>query len=137
MATLQLPAKIAMNLLDRPRRTVVYDAVFETRLLHNAHPRAREVAPLKVVDSSLNVRRIILHTCRVGYQRGFMQLVADRLQVAVRSHRHQVDYVGGAGSGHIAAHYAGRSIVRPRDERQWPVSRLSAPVYPGDPPKRW
>jgi hypothetical protein len=83
------------------------------------------------------VRRVILHSCKVGNSQAFMQLMADRLQVAVRSHRASVEYTGAAKAPDIAAQYAGKTIVRPRDERQWPVGQLSSPVVPGKEPRRW
>jgi hypothetical protein len=84
-----------------------------------------------------HIRRIILHTCHVGLNTDFVQMVADRLQVPVRAQREEIVYTGFSTAKDIAAHYGGENIVRPRDETQWPVRKLASPVYPGKEPKRW
>jgi len=103
-------------------------------------PPSSDLIKLRALDriaeaiDPFGIRRIILHSCEVGDSQEIMQLVADRLQVVVRSHTGTIEY---EGSGRVAAHYVGKPVVRPRDERQWPVSRLSSPMFPGAIPKRW
>lgn len=87
--------------------------------------------------SGTGLRRIILHTCAAGDSAHFMQMLADRIRVPMIGHRTQIEYTGTAGSGNIAACPAGSNPERPRDERQWNVTRLGRVFRPGPPPRRF
>ena len=107
-------------------------------------PSDSDKAKLKALDRIAEtlkafprVRRIILHSCKIATNPPFVQMVADRLQVPVRSHTESIDYTGAATARDIASHYGDESIVRPRDLRHWPVSRLASPAFPGSEPQRW
>jgi hypothetical protein len=83
------------------------------------------------------IRRLLLHTCKAGGNAQFMQRLADRMQVPVMAHRETITYTGAATASDIKAHYDPDAPVSPRDERFWPVRRLSGVFRPKKQPKRF
>jgi hypothetical protein len=82
------------------------------------------------------MRRLLLHTCNVGNNTRFTQLIADRVRMPVVSHSDFIAYTGAAGSGTILAHYDSDAPVSPRDLTEWPISRISAESRPSTAPAR-
>lgn len=97
----------------------------------------------RMADAAANtpIRRFLIHTCRVGANKDFIQMMADRLRVPVFGHIERIEYVGFPGSGTITAAYAGKfpkKPVIPRAYRQWPIRKLGTLMRPtSPPPKKW
>ena len=112
--------------------------------LSTIHPTGASRVKLHALDrladalASTPIRRLLLHTCRVGASNGhvFLQHFADRVRVPVMAHRDFIDYEGFVGSGTMVAHYASNNPVEPRDRHEWPIQRVSRVFHPGAAPPR-
>lgn len=94
------------------------------------------------------LRRLLLHTCKLGRNIDFLRLLASRIRVPVLSQTKTIAYTKEtirAGSGESTTCIAGYDLdpeneqAPLKDEQidEWPVSRLGPVVTPGRAPLRW
>jgi hypothetical protein len=95
------------------------------------------------------LRRLILHTCRVGLNRAFVQHLANRIQLPVRAQLSRIGYqqltpeerseygsLDGGSYSTISA-YDGEAGVVPEGLYYWPVHKLGPVIYPQRKAARW
>ncbi len=85
---------------------------------------------IRAILTKREVRLLLLHTCTLGANPAFVQLLSDRLQVRIRAHKAHVTYIG---STPIAASYEDDPPL-PQGDHEWPMSQLAFEVAPGEVP---
>ncbi len=87
---------------------------------------------IRAILAKREVRLLLLHTCTLGANRDFVQLLSNRLQVRIRAHKVHVTYIG---STPIAASYEDDPPL-PQGDHEWPMSQLAFEVAPGAVPSK-
>ncbi|MDB5105359.1 MAG: hypothetical protein JWP91_3048 [Fibrobacteres bacterium] len=85
------------------------------------------------------IEELRFHTCNVGGNATFCQLLADRIQIPVRSQKDFIKYEGFPGRPGMFCFYDGDD-AKPRQESEkteLPMSKLTAFFRPGTPPPRF
>jgi hypothetical protein len=86
--------------------------------------------------AAIPIRKLLLHTCKAGLSKVFIQRFADRVGVPVQAHTLGIEYEGFLNRGHINAHYEGKAL-RASGEFDWPLEAVADESVPGPAPKRF
>jgi hypothetical protein len=99
---------------------------------------------LSILGDKLNaiapkLEELRFHTCNVGGNTTFCQLLADRIQVPVRAQKDFIVYEGHPGQPGMRTFYEGdKGAVRGEAEtHELPMSKLTGFFQPGSPPPRF